>query len=61
MHFKDIALKVPTILVPGTGTDLEKWAVVACDQFTSQPEYWHPAAGSGPGPGPRKKASRSKG
>ena len=41
MHFKDIALKVPTILVPGTGIDLEKWAVVACDQFTSQPEYWH--------------------
>ena len=19
---------------------MEKWAVVACDQFTSQPEYW---------------------
>ena len=22
------------------GTDLEKWAVIACDQFTSEPEYW---------------------
>ena len=21
----------------------EKWAVVACDQFTSQPEYWEKA------------------
>ena len=21
----------------------EKWAVVACDQFTSEPEYWHDA------------------
>ncbi len=21
----------------------EKWAVVACDQFTSEPEYWHKA------------------
>lgn len=20
--------------------DIEKWAVIACDQFTSQPEYW---------------------
>ncbi len=21
--------------------DMAKWSVVACDQFTSQPEYWH--------------------
>ena len=21
--------------------DFEKWAVVACDQYTSEPEYWH--------------------
>ena len=27
------------ILFPKT-KELEKWAVVACDQFTSQPEYW---------------------
>ncbi|MBR1486703.1 MAG: hypothetical protein IJ597_05565 [Synergistaceae bacterium] len=20
--------------------DFSKWAVIACDQFTSQPEYW---------------------
>ena len=20
--------------------DFEKWAVIACDQYTSQPEYW---------------------
>ncbi|MCQ2558806.1 MAG: DUF1015 domain-containing protein [Oscillospiraceae bacterium] len=26
------------ILIPKT--NLEKWAVIACDQFTSQPEYW---------------------
>ena len=31
---------VDTILIPRPGTSLEKWAVVACDQFTSQPEYW---------------------
>ena len=28
------------ILLPKKGTDLVKWAVMACDQFTSQPEYW---------------------
>ena len=27
------------ILLP-TAADMTKWAVVACDQFTSQPEYW---------------------
>ena len=27
------------ILLPKTA-DLEKWAVIACDQFTSDPEYW---------------------
>lgn len=33
-------IKVPQILMPGKGIDLYKWSVVACDQFTSQPEYW---------------------
>lgn len=27
------------ILLPNTES-FEKWAVIACDQFTSQPEYW---------------------
>ena len=27
------------ILVP-QNVDMEKWSVIACDQFTSQPEYW---------------------
>ncbi len=27
------------ILLPKM-TELEKWSVIACDQFTSQPEYW---------------------
>ena len=27
------------ILIP-KGVEMEKWAVIACDQFTSQPEYW---------------------
>lgn len=33
-------IHVPQILMPNTDTDLYKWSVVACDQFTSQPEYW---------------------
>lgn len=28
------------ILLPKKDIDREKWAVVACDQFTSEPEYW---------------------
>lgn len=28
------------ILLPAGGIDVERWAVIACDQFTSQPEYW---------------------
>ena len=30
----------PTILLPDDGHDLSKWAVIACDQYTSQPDYW---------------------
>jgi hypothetical protein len=32
---------VPEILFPDT--DLSRWTCVACDQFTSQPEYWEEA------------------
>ena len=31
---------IPEIMLPKEGTDYFKWAVVACDQFTSEPEYW---------------------
>lgn len=33
-------LHVPEILLPNKEVELSKWAVVACDQFTSQKEYW---------------------
>lgn len=39
-----IRLQVPDILLPKTGTDLAKWAVIACDQYTSEPQYWDKAA-----------------
>lgn len=28
------------ILLPKQGTDMYKWSVIACDQYTSEPEYW---------------------
>ena len=36
----ELGFAVPDILIPQKGTDLEKWAVIACDQYTSEPEYW---------------------
>ncbi len=40
MNFAQIGLQIPTILLPQAGADLTRWAVVACDQYTSQPDYW---------------------
>jgi len=37
--FPNIGIKVPEIYLPKEGTDFSKWAVVACDQYTSEPEY----------------------
>ena len=31
------------ILLPGAQADLSAWAVLACDQFTSEPDYWRRA------------------
>ena len=38
--FAGLGFAPADILLPKEGTDMEKWAVIACDQFTSQPEYW---------------------
>jgi hypothetical protein len=40
MNLEKVALNLPQILLPKKGTDLTKWSVVACDQYTSQPEVW---------------------
>ncbi|MCL4530112.1 MAG: DUF1015 domain-containing protein [Chloroflexi bacterium] len=37
----DIGIQIPQIYLPKPGIDLKKWAVIACDQFTSEPEYWN--------------------
>ncbi len=38
--FEKYGLRVPEILLPDENYDLSQWTVIACDQFTSQPEYW---------------------
>lgn len=35
-----LGLQFPTILLPREALDMQRWAVIACDQFTSDPEYW---------------------
>jgi hypothetical protein len=40
LTFDRIALQVPTLLLPRGDIDLSKWAVIACDQYTSEPAYW---------------------
>ena len=41
-QFARIGMGPADILLP-RDCDMTKWAVVACDQFTSQPEYWEAA------------------
>jgi len=35
-----LGLHPANILIPKKGTDLNKWAIVACDQYTSNRNYW---------------------
>lgn len=36
-------IRIPEILLPEDGVDLTAWAVNACDQYTSDAEYWRTA------------------
>jgi hypothetical protein len=42
--FDSIGVHIPQIFLPRPGVDLTRWAVIACDQYTSQPEYWQEVA-----------------
>ncbi len=49
--YENIGLAVTEIFLPKPNIDLHRWAVIACDQYTSQPEYWgevHQIAGDFP-------------
>lgn len=39
-----IGLQIPNILLPNSNISMKKWAVVACDQYTAEPEYWQKVA-----------------
>ena len=39
-HTKESCVAVPQILLPADGTDMTAWAVIACDQHTSDASYW---------------------
>ena len=36
--------RIPQLCLPRADIDLAKWAVVACDQYTAEPDYWRAAA-----------------
>lgn len=40
MNYPAIGLQVPNILLPKEGTDMRHWSVIACDQYTSDEDYW---------------------
>jgi len=39
-NLREIGIQMPQVYLPRSGTDLQKWAVIACDQFTAEPHYW---------------------
>jgi uncharacterized protein (DUF1015 family) len=43
MSFDRIGIRPARILLPAPGVRHETWACVACDQYTSEPEYWEKA------------------
>ncbi|MFN8597061.1 MAG: DUF1015 domain-containing protein [Anaerolineae bacterium] len=38
--YPDLGILIPEVYLPKPGVDLNKWATIAVDQFTSEPEYW---------------------
>ena len=43
MSFERIGIRPAQILLPAAGVKPETWACIACDQYTSEPEYWQKA------------------
>ncbi len=43
MSFDRVALRPARILLPAPSVPRETWACIACDQYTSEPEYWRKA------------------
>ena len=43
-NYPNLGVQIPEIQLPVSSVDLQKWSVIACDQFTSQPDYWKEVA-----------------
>ena len=43
MAFERIGIRPAEILLPAPSVKPETWACIACDQYTSEPEYWQKA------------------
>ncbi len=43
MSFARVGIRPARILLPAPGVSPETWACIACDQYTSEPEYWQKA------------------
>lgn len=39
-RFARCGLRVPSVMLPSAGIDLSRFAVIACDQHSAEPEYW---------------------
>ncbi len=37
---EELGINISSVLLPDHGTNMKKWSVIACDQYTSEPEYW---------------------
>ena len=51
MSFDRVGIRPARILLPAPSVPRETWACIACDQYTSEPDYWQKAfaaAGSAP-------------
>lgn len=40
MSYSNFCISIPEVLIPSDKVNLKKWAVVACDQYTSDKKYW---------------------
>ena len=44
VQLSDFGVNIPKIILPVKGVDLQKWAVIACDQYTQDAAYWEGVA-----------------
>ena len=61
MAFERIGIRPAQILLPAPGVKPETWACIACDQYTSEPEYWQKAFAAGAEAGICRRRGRAFG